>query len=160
MGSSDDQPQGTQPPADRRPATVALIVLALLAVGAVVTYLGPILKPFLIAVFLFYTTRAAANALIRLRFPGWLAYLTLLVVAGAATIVATLFVYGEALTFHDKDWPRYQQRILALIGEGATGPRESLEELFQVSFADVFEFAFHKSVSILELLLMSFFYLL
>jgi predicted PurR-regulated permease PerM len=159
VGSLDDQPQQTQLPAERRPATVALIVLAVLAVGAVVTYLGPILKPFLIAVFLFYTTRAAANFLIRLRFPAWLAYLTLLVVAGAATVVATVFVYREAETFYG-DWPKYQERILALIGEGATGARESLEEMFQVSFADVFGYAFQKSVSVLELLLMTFFYLL
>jgi hypothetical protein len=38
----------------RGPATVAVVVLALIAVAAVVTYLGPILKPFLVAVFLYY----------------------------------------------------------------------------------------------------------
>jgi predicted PurR-regulated permease PerM len=159
MGSLDNQPPGAQAPARRRPGAAALVVLAVLATGAVITYLGPILKPFLIAVFLFYTTRAAANALVRLRFPPWLAYLVLLVVAGAATVTAAVFVYGEAQTFY-RDWPRYQERILALIGEGAMGARHSLEEMFQVSFRDIFGFAFEKSVGILELLLMTFFYLL
>jgi predicted PurR-regulated permease PerM len=135
------------------------VILAVLAVGAVVTYLGPILKPFLVAVFLYYTTRSAADALTRLRFPPWLAYLSLFVAALALALLITLFVYGEALAFRD-EWPRYQQRILTLIGHDAAGTRQSLEEIFTISSREVFRFAFEMGVGVVELLLLTFFYLL
>src|SRR5689334_5904508 len=67
-------------------ARVALVLMATVVMVGVVTYLGPILKPFLVAVFLYFSTRAAAGVLIRRRVPALLAYLALFVAgsAGAA----------------------------------------------------------------------------
>ena len=67
-------------PAENRPATaalsargeVALVILAVIAVGAVVTWLGPILKPFLTAIFLYFATRSLARPLMHRGWPAWL----------------------------------------------------------------------------------------
>jgi AI-2 transport protein TqsA len=142
------------------PETVALIVLAVVAVGGVITYLGPILKPFLIAVFLFYATRSAAQALIRRGFPTWLAYLSLFVAAVSVMIVLTLFVYSEALDLRE-DWEkRYYPRIHAFIGKEDTGLGHSLEEILKDSSRDVFAYIYHAGMGSLEQLIMTFFYLL
>src|SRR4051812_36613193 len=53
----------------RDPARGALLLIAVVILVGAVTYLGPILKPFLVAVFLYFSTKAAAGFLIRLRFP-------------------------------------------------------------------------------------------
>jgi AI-2 transport protein TqsA len=141
------------------PGRAALVILALLAVGAVVTYLGPILKPFLLAVFLFFTTRSAAEALVRLRFPAWLAYLTLFAASLVAAFTLSLFVYAEALAFREL-WPQYQERVLALIGQHGAEATPSLQELFKVSTQDVFGFVFERGMGVAELIVMTFFYLL
>ena len=79
---------------------VALVlIVSVIAVG-VVTYLGPILKPFLVAVFLYFSTKAAARFLVRRRVPEWLAYLTLFVV-GSAT-VAVLSPTADSQTTNAK----------------------------------------------------------
>lgn len=140
-------------------ASAAVVVLALLAVAAVFTYLGPILKPFLVAVFLYYTTRFAADALVRFGFPPWLAYLVLFAASVAVTTAAVLFVYGEARSFR-ADWPRYEERIVILVGERAAGLKGSLEEILKDSSRDVFGYVFEAGMGAAELILMTFFYLL
>jgi AI-2 transport protein TqsA len=157
--ASDDLILKEKAPPATDPARLALVILAVFAVGAVVTYLGPILKPFLVAVFLFYTTRSAAEALVRRGFPPWLAYLTLFASCLVAVFTVSLFVYGEAMAFRDH-WPQYQERILALIGQHTAGASPSLQELFEVSSHDVFAFAFERGVGAAELIIMVFFYLL
>ena len=125
----------------------------------VVTYLGPILKPFLVAVFLYFSTKAAAGFLIRLRFSPALAYLVLFAVGSAATAAITLLAYGEVIAFR-AEWPRYQQRILDLIGQAPDDTRRPLAEMFTVSSREVFKHVFERGVGVLELLTMTFFYLL
>jgi predicted PurR-regulated permease PerM len=90
--------------------------MAVLLVGGVLTYLGPVLKPFLLAVSLYYVTKAAADALIRWRCPSWLDYLGLFVAAVAVTVTVAVFISSQAVAFRDQ-WPRYQQRLHNLIGE-------------------------------------------
>lgn len=141
------------------PATLSLTVLAVLAVAVAVTYLGPILKPLLVAVFVYFAARPAAEALARLGCPPWLAYLALFVAALAAASLVTLFVYGEALDFQDR-WPGYQERLLALIGDRGGEPDRPLREMFQGSSKEVLAFAFGHTVGVAELLTMTFFYLL
>jgi AI-2 transport protein TqsA len=155
----DEQVQEDKAQRRRDPGTVALVVLALLVVGGVVTYLGPILKPFLVAVFLYYTTKAAADFLGRFRFPRWLAYLTLCAASVAVCCTVALFVYGQAMTFREH-WPRYEERILALIGQHATEATPSLQEIFKVSSQEVFAFVFERGANLAELIVMAFFYLL
>ena len=46
-------------------ATLATVVIAVLLGCAAFTWLGPVLRPFLVAVFLFYATQSAAKALVR-----------------------------------------------------------------------------------------------
>src|ERR1700757_2415696 len=65
------------PPEGRDPARVALLLISIVVMVGAVTWLRPILKPFLVAVFLYFATKAAAGFLIRLGFPALLAYLTL-----------------------------------------------------------------------------------
>lgn len=156
---SDDSESAVKPGSRSERGAGALLVLALLAVAAAVTYLGPILKPFLVAVFLYYTTRFAAAALVRLGLPAWLAYLTLFVASVVVAAVVVLFVYSEARSFR-ADWPRYEQRILALVGERAAGVRGTLEEMLTESSRELFSYVFEAGVGALELILMTCFYLL
>lgn len=141
------------------PARVALILLAIVVMVGVITYLGPILKPFLVAVFLYFSTKAAAGMLIRRRLPPALAYLLLFLAGSAAVAVLTILAYGEALAFRE-EWPRYQQRVLALLGEAPSGARQPLRELFTESAREVFQYLFERSLGLIELLTMTFFYLL
>jgi predicted PurR-regulated permease PerM len=127
-------------------------------VGAI-TYLGPILKPFLIAVFLYFSTKAAAGFLMRLRFPELLAYLTLFAGGTVAAAALLLLTYGEAMAFQ-AEWPRYQQRILELIGRAPGDTRRPLAEMFTLSSREIFKHLFEQGVGVLELLTMAFFYLL
>ncbi len=95
-------------------ATVAAVVVAVLAVGAVVTYLGPVLKPFLLAVFLYYVAHFGVNTLIRLGLGQRAAYLGLLLLLLLASTLIGQLVYREAITFRTK-WPDYERKIARLI---------------------------------------------
>src|SRR6516225_7503845 len=90
MAAGEQPSPGTGPRLGPEPARVAVVLMASVLMLGVVTYLGPILKPFLVAVFLYFATKAAAGFLIRRRFPAWLAYLTLLVAGSLAVAVLTL----------------------------------------------------------------------
>src|SRR5262245_41149634 len=156
-GSGPAQPES--PTGDRNPAHVALILLTIVVMVGVVTYLGPILKPFLVAVFLYFATKSAAGFLTRRGFPALRAYLTLFVVGSVAVAAIALDVYGAALSFQEQ-WPRYQQRVLALIGEAPGGTGRTLSELFATSSREAFQYFFGKGLGLVELLTMTFFYLL
>ena len=159
------RPPGQQPSraGERTPgpdhARVALVLVGIVVLVGVVTYLGPILKPFLVAMFLYFATKGAAGFLIRRGFPVLLAYLTLFAAASAAVAAVALLTYGEALTFREQ-WPQYQQRILAVIGEAPGKARRPLNELFTEWSAVVYRELFERGVALVELLVMTFFYLL
>src|SRR5436305_2150694 len=122
-------PAGPGTAGGQNTAHVALVLMAIVLMVGVVTYLGPILKPFLVAVFLFFSTKAAAGFLIRRGFPALVAYLTLFVAGSALVAGLGLLAFGEAQAFQ-AEWPRYQQRILALIGRAPGEASEPLAELF------------------------------
>jgi predicted PurR-regulated permease PerM len=155
----DEQVEPTKEQPRTTTATAALIILTILVVGGVVTYLGPILQPFLVAVFLYYATRPAADALVRRRIPPWLAYLTLFLVSVVVITTVGLFVYGEVLTFRS-EWPRYQDRIVTLVGQHAGEMKASVQEMVKVSASDVFAYLFERGMHVAELVIMAFFYLL
>jgi predicted PurR-regulated permease PerM len=146
-------------PGGRDPLRVAVFLIAVVIVFATITYLGPILKPFLVAVFLYFSTKAAAGFLIRLRFPAMFAYLTLFVAGSAATAALVLLTYGEATAFQ-AEWPRYHQRILNVIGKAPSDTSRPLAEMFTMSSKEVFKHVFERGMGVLELLTMTFFYLL
>jgi predicted PurR-regulated permease PerM len=156
---------GQQPPAGGgtgggdNPARVSLVLIAVVLMVGVVTYLGPILKPFLVAVFLYFSSMAAAGVLIRRHFSTLLAYLTLLVAGSAAVAALSVLAYGEVLAFQAA-WPRYQQRILAVIGYAPGETREALREMLKTYSHEVFSYLLERGLGLLELLIMTFFYLL
>lgn len=143
----------------RNPTLVALVLIVIVLMVGVVTYLGPILKPFLVAVFLYFATKAAAGFLIRRRLPVLLAYLTLFVSGAALVAALALLAYTEALAFQ-AEWPRYQQRILTVIGEAPAEASEPLTELFTTWSRAAFQHLFERGLGVVELLIMTFFYLL
>lgn len=88
--------------------------MAVLAAAAAFTWLGPVLKPFLVAVFLYYVVQLGAKTLARLGLGTRMAYASLL---GITVILALLFgqlVSREATIFVGK-WPRYEARITKVI---------------------------------------------
>ncbi len=97
-------------------ATAAVVVLAVLAVGATVTFLGPVLKPFLLAVFLYYVAHFGVNTLVRLGLGQRAAYLGLLLLLLLASTLIGQIVSREALTFRTR-WPDYERKISRLIND-------------------------------------------
>jgi len=95
---------------DASAGNASLVVLAVLAMGTVVTILGPVLQPFLVALFLFYATQFGAKSFSRLGMQPWTAYLALVSLALMFTILTSQFVYREAEVFQ-RTWPRYEDRI-------------------------------------------------
>ena len=91
-------------------ADTAIIVLALLACGAAVTWLGPVLKPFLVAVFLFYAAESGAKMLAGLGLRLTTAYACFFSLAVILTILLGQLVYRESGLFLRK-WPRYEGRL-------------------------------------------------
>ena len=111
--SSDHLHSDRHSPGDRFDAPLgnaAMVILAVLAMGAVVTVLGPVLQPFLVALFLFYATQFGAKSFARLGMQPWTAYLALVSLALIFTILTAQFVYREAEVFQ-RTWPRYEDRI-------------------------------------------------
>jgi AI-2 transport protein TqsA len=140
-------------------ATTSLVILAVLGVGLAVTALGPILKPLFIAVFLFFATKPAADALVRWRFPRWLAYLTLFLLASASICLVMVFVYSEVKEFQ-ASWPRYEAKIAGLFERLPSREGRPIAEIVQFSSRDVLAFVFESSVATAETLVMTFFYFL
>jgi predicted PurR-regulated permease PerM len=157
--------QREQPPTAGRigkghdPVLVAVVLIAIVVMVGVITYLGPILKPFLVAVFLYFSTKAAAGAFIRHGLPASLAYLTLFVAGSVLVAAIALLTYGEVMDFRS-EWPRYERRILAVIGKAPGEASSSLTELFTLSSGEVYKHLFERGLGLLELLVMTFFYLL
>ncbi len=160
MPTAREDPTAKVPPAAAYPdpGRVALVILAVLAIAAAVTWLGPILKPLLTAVFLFFVTRSAERYLSRHGWPPWLAYLTLFAAALVAAALISLYVYSEAVTF-TKEWPNHQEKIVGRL-PWAGKVMESWEGLLQVSSRDVIGYVFERGVGMLEFFVMTFFYLL
>ena len=95
----------------RRDASAAAIVVIAVILGvAAFTWLGPVLKPFLVAVFLFYATESAAKALVGIGLRPATAYAACLLLAIAGVMLLTQLVYRESQLFLGK-WPQYEQRL-------------------------------------------------
>jgi predicted PurR-regulated permease PerM len=100
---------------DRRDAAaVAVVMLAVLAFGVAFTMLGPVLRPFLVAVFLFYAAGFASKTLSRLGLGPRLASLCVLPCAVIAMLLFGQLVSREAAKFLEK-WPKYETKIARLI---------------------------------------------
>jgi len=137
----------------------SLLLLTIVLVFAVVTYLGPILKPFLIGVFLFFSMKAVAGQLIRRGLPTGIAYVALFVAAAGVTSLLGLLAYGEIAALNHA-WPRYQERIQRVIKDVPLQVSQPAADLFAEVSRNGFQFVFERSVGLIELLTMTFFYLL
>lgn len=107
----------------REAAETATIVLAVLASGAVFTWLGPVLKPFLVAIFLFYAAESGAKMLARLGLRLTTAYACFFSLAVIMTILLGQLIYRESALFLSK-WPKYEARLEAVLD------RVKLPEMF------------------------------
>jgi predicted PurR-regulated permease PerM len=150
---------GGEPAAGQRSVRIAIVLIAVVVLVGVVTYLGPILKPFLVAVFLYFSTKSAAGVLIRRHFPRLLAYLTLFVIGSVAAGAVALLAYDEVQGFW-ADWPHYQQRILGVVGQAPEEARQPLTDLLTTWLPEVFKYLFERGVGVFELMIMTVFYLL
>lgn len=113
MDAPPPEPDAQSPARDARVAsagTAALVALAVLAFGAAATVMGPVLQPFLVALFLFHATQFGAKSFARLGMQPWTAYPALIGVTLIFSILTAQFVYREADVFR-KTWPRYEERI-------------------------------------------------
>jgi predicted PurR-regulated permease PerM len=113
MDAPPPEPDSQSPARDARVAsagTAALVALAVLAFGAAATVMGPVLQPFLVALFLFHATQFGAKSFARLGMQPWTAYPALIGVTLIFSILTAQFVYREADVFR-KTWPRYEERI-------------------------------------------------
>jgi predicted PurR-regulated permease PerM len=113
MDASPPEPAPPSPARDERvasPGTAAVVALAVLAFGAAVTVMGPVLQPFLVALFLFHATQFGAKSLARLGMQPWSAYPALIGMTLIFSILTAQFVYREADIFRTT-WPRYEDRI-------------------------------------------------
>jgi len=161
-------------------ATVALVVIAVIMFVAAFTWLGPVLRPFLIAVFLFYATRFGAKMLTRLGLGPTAAYASLLPCAAIVAILFGRLVYGEAEVFLAK-WPKYETRITAFLnatgparalglGRGREGdvpfarpaavPAESAGDFFRVTSRSALDYVFRHGFDLVETFLLVFVYLI
>jgi AI-2 transport protein TqsA len=138
---------------------IAILLIATIIMIAALTYLGPILKPFLIAVFLFFATRGVAAFLVRLHVPAKLVYLVLFVFGATIITVLALLAYSEAWALQT-ELPRYQRRVTRLLDRAPLSESRPLAELFTESSRAAFRYCFEAGVGLLELLIMVFFYLL
>jgi len=113
MDAPHPEPEPHSPTRDERVAsagTAALVALAVLAFGAAATIMGPVLQPFLVALFLFHATQFGAKSLARLGMQPWSAYPALIGMTLIFSILTAQFVYREADIFRTT-WPRYEDRI-------------------------------------------------
>lgn len=85
----------------QRPFT-SVAILTAVAVGAVVTYLGPVLAPFLLALLLYFMIRPAAEALIRRGIRPWLAYIALFLAVAIMILGVARIVQQNALLFNSR----------------------------------------------------------
>jgi predicted PurR-regulated permease PerM len=73
-----NSPPAPSPASRSASGDAALVVIAVVVAGAAITHLGPVLQPFLVALFLFYATRFGVKTLSGLGMRPLTAYATLL----------------------------------------------------------------------------------
>jgi predicted PurR-regulated permease PerM len=156
----------SRPTPAERIRTVALVLIAICAVGASLYFLRGILTPLLIALFLFFLIKPAADAISRRRLPAWLTY-TLLLAAGLVVVYGTGRVVEVNVEAFQKKVPEYRGRLMRLaeavsrwIGRPEEeGPTE-LGQLFDISQQEIARQAVGTAVGFVEVTVMVLFYLL
>ncbi len=143
-------------------ATCVLILTLLVGVG-VVTYLGSVVRPVLIAVFLYFIIQPAATWLTRRGLPSWLAYLSLSLLLLAAIAGLVRVAYHSVQKFQ-AELPRYREQLSERLSSVPGFHPEQFEgrsllELLQLETGDIVTYAFGTAMHVSEVMLMVFFYL-
>ena len=154
-----------------RVRTACLVLIAVCVVGAALSAMEAILAPLLIALFLFFLLKPAADAVGRWRVSPWVSYPLLGFAFLGALVPLGLLVQYNANLFEAR-LPVYRERLVSLLNDAArlTGGAAaqqsfndealSLGNLFDLSSGDLVHFAFGTTVSVVEAALMAAFYLL
>jgi predicted PurR-regulated permease PerM len=165
--------QTAEEPAARsaeRLRTACLVLIAACAVGAALWAMKPVLAPLLIALFLFFLLRPAADAVARWRVSAWVSYPILAAAFLTVLIALGLLVESNVAVFEAR-LPFYRARLVSLLHEavrltgGAAAEKGfgdgalSLGNLFDLSSRELLHFAFGTTVSAVEMALMVVFYL-
>lgn len=98
----------------RGAADAAIVVLTVLALAGAFTWLGPVLRPFLVAAFLFYVAQFGAKLLAKIGLGPRTAYTGLLAILVLLAILFGRLVQREASIFLGK-WPQHEARITKAI---------------------------------------------
>ncbi|MCK5125760.1 MAG: AI-2E family transporter [candidate division Zixibacteria bacterium] len=105
----------TNLPVQQRTQTVCLIILSVIASGAALFWLKPVIIPFVLAIFFTLCLTPFIDLQIRyLKFPRWLAIITTLLVGIGILALITLMVSSSAGQISERSGI-YQQQIQALI---------------------------------------------
>ena len=168
---NDLQDSGVRPARPgERVRTTCLVLIAVVVVGAALSALQAVLAPLLIALFLFFLLRPAADAVARWPISPWLAYPLLGCAVLAALLPLGLLVHYNAAVFEAR-LPYYRDRLVALLNgaarlTGATDAEQrfniealSLANFFDGSSKELIHFAFGTTVHAVEMTLMVAFYL-
>ncbi len=173
MSDAKDLPDSGAPaaPPGARARTVCLVLIAVCVVGAALSAMGAILAPLLIAFFLFFLLKPAADAVARWRVSPWISY----PVMGIAFLVAlaplALLVHYNAAVFEAR-LPFYRERLVSWLNAaarltgGAAAQHEfsdealSIGNVFDLSSRELIQYAFGTTISVVEATLMAAFYLL
>ena len=117
------------------------------------------LQPLLIAVFLFFAIRPAADLLNRFAIPYWLGYTLLLAGVLAVFFILGHFLQGTALSFREH-WPEYRQRFADLIDSVVPGEGRAVINTLTLSGEELVKILFGTALNVLEFVLMTFFYVM
>ncbi len=151
--------------------TICLVLIAVCVVGAALSAMEAVLAPLLIALFLFFLLRPAADAVARWRVSPWISYPLLGTACLAALLPLGLLVQYNANLFEAR-LPFYHERLVSLLNDAArlTGgvaaqqsfsdEAASLGNVFALSSRELTHFVFGTTVSVVEATLMAAFYLL
>jgi predicted PurR-regulated permease PerM len=154
----------------QRVRTVCAVVLAVCVGGWTLSYLGRIVTPLLVALFLFFMIKPLAEAVVRWRVPQWLAYPFLLLLAVLLIQVFGSIVLANVAAFEER-LPFYKDRLLKLMDAYArlTGysneagqfdwDKHSLGELFAGSWQQFLHAVFGPTLGFVEFMLLVLFYL-
>lgn len=147
-----------------RVAATCLVILTLLAGLAALTYLGPIIKPVLVAIFLYFLIKPAADSLVQRGISYWLAHIVLATVLLVALFLLGRVIYQGAAEFQ-QHLPEYRETLKAVLLwlPGFQEPHlegKSLLEMVGVDDGDFFNHLFGTALSFTENVLMVFFYLI
>ncbi|MCA9030713.1 MAG: AI-2E family transporter [Planctomycetaceae bacterium] len=98
----------------RQPYLPPLVILAILAVIGTITFLGPVIKPVLVATFIFFIIQPAAQWLTDRGLSSWLSYLILLFVVLVAGMLLVRVAYQNLYDLQRRI-PQYEDRAIELL---------------------------------------------